>query len=125
MDPEIDYEEVFQFSPSPMTVLTPDLVIVAANAAYLRVTGRTLTDLLGRYIFDAFPSNPDEPDEPDAHGTEFLRTSLERVLATGERDTMALQRYDVEAPGRPGQFEERYWSPINTPILGRDGKVKL
>jgi signal transduction histidine kinase len=125
MGPEIDYERVFEASPSPMAVLTSDFAFLAANAAYLRVTGRGLGDLVGRNIFDAFPSNPDEPDEPEAHGTEFLRASLERVVATGERDTMAMQRYDVEPTDRPGEFEERYWSPVNTPILGPDGKVMM
>ncbi|MGH3387600.1 MAG: ATP-binding protein [Actinomadura sp.] len=122
---KVDYERVFEASPSPMAVLTPDFVFLTANTAYLRVTGRTRTDLVGQNIFDAFPSNPDEPDEPEAHGTEFLRASLERVVATRERDTMAMQRYDVSPPDRPGEFEERYWSPINTPILGPDGTVQL
>src|SRR5262249_20933690 len=121
----IDYERVFEASPSPMAVLAPDFVIVTANTAYLRVTQRSLSDLRGRNIFEAFPGNPDEPDEPEAHGSECLRASLERVVATGERDTMAMQRYDVEAPDRSGVFEERYWSPINTPVLGPDGKVML
>ena len=31
--------------------------------------------------------------------------------------------YDVEIPGRPGAFEERYWSPVNTPVVGPDGQV--
>jgi signal transduction histidine kinase len=125
MGPKIDYERVFQVSPAPMAVLTPDFVIVTANDAFLKATGRTLVDLVGRGMFEAFPSNPDEPDEPEAHGAESLRASLERVVATGERDTMAMQRYDVEVLDRPGEFEERYWSPINTPILGPDGEVKL
>lgn len=44
---------------------------------------------------------------------------------TGERDTMALQRYDVEAPGSPGEWEERYWSPVNVPVLDAGGEVVL
>jgi PAS domain S-box-containing protein len=121
----VDFELVFQASPSPMAVLTPDFVITAANTAFLTATGRTAEDLIGLYMFDAFPSNPDEPDDPEAHGTEFLRASLERVVASGERDVMATQRYDIEVVDRPGRFEERYWSPINTPILGQDGTVQL
>ena len=48
-----------------------------------------------------------------------------RVVADGERDTMALQRYDVEYPDRPGRWEKRYWSPVNAPVLGPDGEVAL
>ncbi len=35
---------------------------------------------------------------------------------------MALQRYDIPV-GSDGQFEERYWSPINTPIVAGDGTI--
>jgi light-regulated signal transduction histidine kinase (bacteriophytochrome) len=51
-----------------------------------------------------------------------LRTSLDRVLQSAKPDTMAIQKYDVRRPD--GVFEEHYWSPINSPVLGEDGKVK-
>jgi hypothetical protein len=54
-----------------------------------------------------------------------LKASLGRVVATGEPDSMALQRYDVEAPDRPGAFDVRYWSPVNAPVHGPDGRVAL
>jgi serine phosphatase RsbU (regulator of sigma subunit) len=38
---------------------------------------------------------------------------------------MALQRYDAEDPDRPGLREERYWSLINAPVFGSDGRVAL
>ncbi|MGJ3558758.1 PP2C family protein-serine/threonine phosphatase [Streptomyces sp. INA 01156] len=92
------------------------------NEAFVHGTGRSREELLGRYLFDAFPDNPNDPDSSGAHN---LRASLLRVVATGERDTMALQRYDVESPERPGEWEARYWSPVNTPVLGSDGSVVL
>jgi signal transduction histidine kinase len=88
------------------------------------VTGRTWADLIGQYIFTVFPPNPDAANDPNAQGVEALRASLARVVATGRLDTMALQRYDIEAGG-PGGFEERYWSSVNAPVLGPDGEVKL
>lgn len=54
-----------------------------------------------------------------------LHASLRRVAATGEPDTMALQRYDVEYPDRPGVWEEPYWSPVNVPVPAPDGTVAL
>ncbi len=39
--------------------------------------------------------------------------------------TQALQRYDVQPTQRPGEWEERYWSPVNAPVLDHDGKVVL
>ncbi|MGH3390895.1 MAG: ATP-binding protein [Actinomadura sp.] len=122
MDAKIDYEGIFQAHPSPMVVLTPDLLIVAVNRACLKAAGRTLADLLGRDVFDAFLGNP---DEFGAQGVEALHASLERARGTGEQDTTAPQRHDLEAPGRPGTFEERYWRGISTPVLDPDGNVKL
>jgi len=37
---------------------------------------------------------------------------------------MALQRYDVPRPASlGGGFEERYWSPLDTPVLDAEGRV--
>jgi PAS domain S-box-containing protein len=116
----IDYQALFAATPSPYLVLGPDLVILDANEAYCRATGRRREDLIGRYLFDAFPDNP---ADPDADGIRNLNASLHRVLRSGEPDTMAVQKYDIPAPDRPGVFEERWWSPINTPVLEPDGRV--
>ncbi|MEU7898191.1 ATP-binding protein [Nonomuraea sp. NPDC049152] len=120
----IDYEAVFKASPTPSLILTPDFVMVAANDSYLKVVPRTLPDLLGQNLFTAFPANPHTANDPESQGVEVLRASLEYAMATGKPDCMPLQRYDREVAGRPGVFEERYWTTVNTPILGPDGDVK-
>ncbi|SCK41126.1 PP2C family protein-serine/threonine phosphatase [Streptomyces sp. WMMB 322] len=117
---EIDYEALFAATPSPYLVVDPGLYIVDANRAYLRATGRTRDDLVGQYVFDAFPPNP---DDPWSHGVVNLAASLHRVLELRRVDTMALQKYDIPVVSRPGEFEERWWSPINTPVIGPDGSV--
>lgn len=117
---QVDHAALFAATPSPYLVLGPDLVIVDVNRAYLEVTGWTRDDLLGQYIFEAFPDNP---DDPDADGVRNLKASLHRVLATRRPDTMALQKYDIPVRGRPGVFEQRWWSPVNTPVLGADRQV--
>ncbi|WP_405578686.1 PP2C family protein-serine/threonine phosphatase [Streptomyces sp. NBC_01092] len=118
----VDYKAIFQGLPGMVALLTPELVYVDANADFQRLSGRTRAELVGRYLFDVFPDNP---TDDTATGMRNLQASLLRVVATGERDAMALQRYDVEDPMRPGEWEERYWSPVNAPILGPDGKVAL
>ncbi|WP_426368581.1 PP2C family protein-serine/threonine phosphatase [Streptomyces sp. E-08] len=120
MRPEIDHSALFAATPSPYLVLAPDLVIVDVNEAYLRATGRTRTDLLGQHVFDAFPDNP---ADPGADGVKNLGASLGRVLATGEADTMAVQKYDIPVVSQPGVFEERWWSPVNTPVKNAEGRV--
>jgi serine phosphatase RsbU (regulator of sigma subunit) len=117
----MDYAALFAATPSPYLVLGPDLVIVEVNQAYLDATGRIRDELLGKHVFEAFPDNP---ADPEADGVRNLNASLHRVLSQREADTMALQKYDIPIMGEQGAFEERWWSPINTPILGPDGDVR-
>ncbi|MFD8999639.1 PP2C family protein-serine/threonine phosphatase [Streptomyces sp. NPDC059582] len=121
-DTAIEYASVFQSLPGMVALLTPDLVYADANEEFLRVAGRSRDQVIGRHVFEVFPDNP---NDPAATGVRNLGASLCRVLATGERDAMALQRYDVADPDRPGQWRERYWSPVNAPVFDADGKVVL
>ncbi|MBL7500862.1 SpoIIE family protein phosphatase [Frankia sp. CNm7] len=121
MTSDIDYAALFAATATPYLVLDPDLIIVGVNQAYLALTGRTRQDLVGRHIFEAFPDNP---GDPNADGVRRLTASLRWVLDTRRRDTMALLKYDIPVLGHPGMFEERWWSPVNTPVLAPDGSVR-
>lgn len=115
----LDFERVFSAIPSPCLIVDRDLIIKMANEAYLRATMTTGEQLVGRYIFDAFPDNP---AHPDIDSTASLAASFERVLKRREQDVMAIQRYDIRV-GEAQTFEQRYWSPVNTPVFGADGEV--
>jgi signal transduction histidine kinase/DNA-binding response OmpR family regulator len=117
--PPLDFRALFESAPGLYLVLTPDLSIVAVSDAYLQATMTKREEILGRGLFDVFPDNP---DDANATGTSNLRTSLARVLANRAPDAMALQKYDIRRPeSEGGGFEERYWSPLNSPVLvGRD-----
>lgn len=118
---ELDYRLLFEQSPDIYLVLAPDLTIIAANEARLRSTMSTLEQTIGRHVFDAFPDNP---NDPGATGVRNLRASLERVLETHAPDTMPIQKYDLQRPAEQGGgWEERYWKPINTPVLHTDGSL--
>ncbi len=116
-----DFRALFEAAPGLYLVLTPDLLIVAVSNAYLNATLTAREEILGRNIFDVFPDNP---DDPAASGVSNLRASLNRVLQTRESDAMAVQKYDVRRPAlEGGGFEERYWSPVNSPVCGPDGAL--
>src|ERR1700746_69381 len=116
-----DFQAFFQSAPGLYLVLTRDLNIVAVSDAYMRATMTKREEILGRRIFDVFPDNP---DDPSATGVRNLRTSLLRVLQDKTSDTMAVQKYDVRKPeSEGGGFEERFWSPFNSPVLGSDKEV--
>jgi PAS domain S-box-containing protein len=118
-----DFQALFRASPYPYLVMAPDLTIVGASGAYLRSVHRTEEDIVGRYVFEAFPENPDDPGATDV---SEVRGSLLRALAKGEPDTTAFVRYAVPVDTPEGRkFEERYWSTVHTPVLGEDGKPIL
>ncbi|MEH2668441.1 response regulator [Bradyrhizobium elkanii] len=103
-----------------MVLTQPDFRIVAVSDAYLRATKTERAAILGRGLFEVFPDNP---DDPTADGVRNLRASLERVVQFRRPDTMTVQKYDIRKPeSEGGGFEERYWSPRNTPVLGPNGQ---
>jgi PAS domain S-box-containing protein len=119
IDP-VDFAALFAAIPTPYLVMTPDLVIVEANPAYLANVGRTREDLLGRPVFEAFPPTADALDED---GRPRIQASFERARDTGRPDTMPLQKYDI--PDGVGGYSERYWSLISVPVPGPDGTTAL
>jgi PAS domain S-box-containing protein len=119
--PAPDFQALFQSAPGLYLVLTPDLNIVAVSDAYLRATMTKREEILGRGIFDVFPDNP---DDRSATGVRNLRSSLQRVTQAKIPDTMAIQKYDIRKPeSEGGGFEERFWSPVNSPVFGSDKGV--
>ncbi len=124
-DPErdpVDFRALFESAPSRYLVLDPTRRIVAVNDAYLRATMTRREDLIGREMFEVFPDNP---GDPESNAVTNLQTSLDRVQETLKPDTMAVQRYDVRRPAATGEgFEVRYWSPVNSPVIGADGRLR-
>jgi signal transduction histidine kinase len=116
-----DFRVLFEGAPGLYLVLTPDLKIVAVSDSYLRATMTQRVEILGRHLFDVFPDNP---DDPAATGVANLRASLDRVREQRVADTMAVQKYDIRRPeSEGGGFEERFWSPTNSPVLDEQGEV--
>jgi PAS domain S-box-containing protein len=114
-----NFQQFFEMAPGLNLVLSPELTIVAVSESYLAATLTKRDAILGKYLFDVFPDNP---DDPAATGVNNLLTSLNYVLQHGRSHTMADQKYDIRTSN--GNFEERYWRPINTPILDADKKVR-
>ena len=111
-----DFAALFRLLPSPYMILDRDLRYVEVNDAYCEVLERRREDLIGAYLFDAFP------DEGDS-GRRLL-ASFHRVLDTGEPDTLPLIPYAIERPAaRGGGFEMRYWSAAHVPLKDAEGRV--
>src|SRR5579872_1943418 len=119
-DGGLEFKLLFEESSEVLLVLLPDaprFTMIAATNARWRAT-HTTAETLGRGLFEVFPDNP---DDPTASGTSNLRASFERVLKTRQPDTMPVQKYDIRGPD--GEFQARYWSPKNLPVLSPQGEV--
>jgi signal transduction histidine kinase len=118
---EPDYKALFENWPGMFLVLDPNLRIVAASNAYLQATLTDRANILGRFLFDAFPENPGDPSADTLRDT---RASLDRVLANRVPDSILALRHEIRRPDREGGgFAVRYWSQTNSPILNTDGSV--
>jgi PAS domain S-box-containing protein len=119
--PALDYRALFADAPAPMLIVAADppyFTITYVNAAYLSATMKQREQLVGLPLFEAMPDNP---GDQAATGVTHLRTSMERAIATGLPHAMAVQKYDIAAPW--GGFEERWWAPVNAPVLDDTGSV--
>jgi len=115
----LQFQALFESLPGLFLVLTPDLKIVAVSDAYLKATLTKREEILGRGLFEVFPDNP---QDPTASGVSNLSASLDRVRQNAVSDTMAIQKYDVRRPD--GVYEERFWSPVNSPVLNINRQVE-
>ena len=113
-----DFKSVFESAPGLYLILLPNLVIDAVSDEYLLATMTKRAEIMGRHLFDVFPDNP---DDPTADGVSNLRQSLNTVILTKAAHAMAIQKYDIRRPD--GFFEERYWSPLNKPVINDAGEL--
>ncbi len=115
---QIDFRKIFESSPNLYLLLSPALVIIGGSNAYISATLTNREEIVGRGLFEVFPDNP---DDPVADGVSNLSASLSYVLEHKKAHTMPVQKYDIRK--QDGTFEERFWSPLNTPVLNEDNEV--
>ena len=108
-----DFAQLFAAMPGQYMILDRDLCYVEANPAYCASTERTREEIIGRYVFEAFP--------PTGEGGRQIEESLRRVLVTGVAETLPLVSYPI--PARRGGFRMKYWSCVHIPLLDAAGEV--
>jgi len=114
------FRDEFEAAPMPMLLLDPGpgMRIVHANAAYASATMVDVGRVAGEKLFNVFPDNP---GDPFADGAANVFDSLRTVAETGQSHSMAVQRYDVR--NQQGTFVEKYWRPVNSPVLDENGNL--
>jgi PAS domain S-box-containing protein len=120
--PEYSYKDIFYNSEATMLIISidkPSYTIIDVNNAYLKATNSTRESLIGTSVFGAFPANPTDEESKNIERTIF---SFDEAIRSKKPHTMSNYRYDIPIPGT-NEFEERWWTTTNTPILDDDGNV--
>ncbi len=119
--PEQYYEVLFNSLPGNSYLLqndAPRYTILATTSGILALLGMTKAELIGKGLFEAFPSNPDDVNDT---GEKALRASLLEVTSNKQAHQLATQRYDVM--NEKSEFIERYWKAENIPVISPDGEI--
>jgi hypothetical protein len=116
----LDQSPAFTETDSAYLVVDDELVIRAANPAYLDLMYRSAEEIVGVPAFEAFPDNP---DDPTATGVANVSASFDLVLRHDRRHRMALQRYDIRVREVDGGFLRRFWNTVNSPVHDTRGRL--
>ncbi|MGB6230396.1 MAG: HWE histidine kinase domain-containing protein [Litorimonas sp.] len=110
LTPESTY--LFDDFSLPIMVLDRDFRFVYVNKAYLKIVHSDAEELMGRYVFDAFPESEDR--------IESVLEPWRRTLA-GEITTLEALPFKIEMDD--GTFEERVWEATQEPLRNLDGEI--
>jgi PAS domain S-box-containing protein len=109
---DFDFTTLFSITPTPLMVLDTELRFITANHCYLGVTARALDDLVGRYVFDAFPDTPERQAE--------VLKGFKGALA-GDENSQEPHVFAIERP--EGGFQDVWWTTHQLPIRDAGGKI--
>jgi PAS domain S-box-containing protein len=119
-----DYRSIFCNSPATKLIIDTDApvyTILDVNDAYLFATNSDRESLVGHSVFGVFPPNPTDMVSKNIERTIF---SFNEAIQSKMPHTMYNYRYDIPIRGTD-EFEERYWTTSNTPVLDDEGNVKF
>lgn len=110
------FQRMFESVPGLFLVYEPqNRTVIAVSDSYLEAIGTTRDALIGQTLFDALP-------QPQAPGWRAkLRSSCDRVLASGRPDRLDMQEFVLQSAGLQTR---RYWAMSNTPVIADDGRVQ-
>jgi|WetSurMetagenome_2_1015567.scaffolds.fasta_scaffold18698_1 PAS domain S-box-containing protein len=114
------HDLAFRSAPQPYLLIGPDLTIADANEAFLAATATRREEIVGRRFSAVFP-DAYRPAHPTA--VCLLEASLARALESGRPDPMSPLRLAVRRAD--GVLEERWWRPLNAPVLDQEGRLAL
>ena len=116
--PAVDYQALFHALPDNLLLMAPDATIIDNTDGHVAASLKPRAEVVGRSMFDAFPS-------VDKNEGDVIFQSHEHVRRFLEPHVMPLIRYDLALPAEQGGgFEEMYWQATHYPILAADGQLQ-
>jgi PAS domain S-box-containing protein len=110
------------FTNSPRSLVlkadAPLFTILAVSDHYLNLVHKQRHELLGKGLFEVFPGSAGDLSEQYSVHNSFLR-----VIDTGKVDELPIFKYEIVTDDAAGKKETLYWTNLNEPIFGADGKV--
>ena len=114
---EINFKAIFEEAHGSILVLNPSFTILAISDAYVEATYTKREDLVGKYFFDVFQ------DTKNTTAVAETKASLEYVLKNKKPHDIPMLRMEIK--NLAGILEEKYWNPINKPILTKDNQLQF
>jgi PAS domain S-box-containing protein len=112
-----EFERLFRFAPHAYLVVSPELHVLDANAAYSRMLLATTDALIGRQLLDVIAL---VLRDVDGDSTAELQRSLDRVLRERQPDRTRPSRYELSASAPSGPRTLRF---CNTPLLDEQSVI--
>jgi two-component sensor histidine kinase len=111
--------QLLQAFPFAASIVTRDMVLEDANDLFLMTMQRERSAIIGRPVFDVFPSQSGHPSQHEASA----RACVQRVFDTGQTEETPIEQHDIE--GSSGQVEPHFWQVINSRITHSDGSFSV
>ena len=119
--PTVDYRQMFNTMPSPYILFaadSPAYTILDQNQAHADMSMVHRGQVIGKPTLEAYPDTSRKYTET---GVSDLIASFDRVVSTGQPDTMSAFRYDLK--DKTGEFVERYFQVTHYPVFGEQDNV--
>lgn len=107
-----DFGLNYQRMPQASMTLDRQLKFKNANEAYCRAVAREKEQLIGHYLFDAFPDT-----------AERVQPFLDALRKTLDGDITRLNQQPYKLLSADGRLEDRLWDIENQPLYSTDGDI--
>jgi PAS domain S-box-containing protein len=104
--------DMLDFLSEPCALFDSELTYAYVNAAYTELVGRESEELVGQYLFDAFPETPDR--------IEVVQAAMDKCLS-GETSELDNLSYEIES--EDGSMALKVWKICQDPVRNTRGKV--